>query len=263
MIKDYPISASQVKKWKKCPKQFWYRYISDIEIEDDGSKFTEMGNAVHESIEEFLKGDPDLSDKDHIEERLHIQLTAREDNFEYGEDMDERANQCIENAAKYLEWLHEQGDEIRGIELDHEYEKHIPGTDRPFRAIMDLATDKRIVDWKTGNKGAEKVQAGIYIEGYKDKYGEYPEQVHFVYLKEDEVDVNIHNAETDEEVYWGDKVNQYWQEMVPHVQSMHNAMELENYPADPGESKCYWCAYSYHCPDSGVGVADIPWDAFR
>lgn len=258
MIKDYPISASQVKKWKRCPKSFWYRYLSDVEIEDDGNKYTEMGSAVHESIEDFLKGDPDLSDAEHIEERLNIQLTAREDEFEYGDDMDEQARECLSNAAKYLEML---DDEIVGIEMDHEFEKHVPGTDRPFRAIMDLATDTKIVDWKTGNKGAEKVQAGIYIEGYKDKFGNPPGEVHFVYLKDG--DVNIHKATQEGETYWNEEENKYWEEMVPHVQSMHNAMELENYPADPEESKCYFCAYSYHCPDSGVGVGDIAWDAFR
>lgn len=257
MVNDYPISASQVKKWKKCPKQFWYSYISDVEVSDDGNKYTEMGNAVHEAIENYLNAGNEMDNTSEIEKNLQIHLSAVEDDYEYGADMEERAQKCLTNAAKYLKLLDE---EILGVELDRTFHVDRPGITSDFRAIMDLATENKIVDWKTGNKGPEKVQAAIYIVAYWHEFGELPEEVHFVYMKDG--DVNIHKAEEGGEVYWDEEVNTYWDEMVPYAQAMQNAIEMGNFPADPGESKCHWCAYSRHCPEGG-GVGDIPWEALR
>lgn len=245
------LSASGTKTFDKCPKRYYLKYVEEYELpESDDNKYIQLGNAIHDSIEHVLTENPTLRDEDKLKTKIE---SKNEEIKEYPSSMQSDADECIDTAASFIA-SHIPEDGIRDIEEKWSMERD--GVE--FRGLLDVAGDGVIYDWKTGKSDGkeldEKIQAAVYIELYYDEYGEYPDTVHFVYLKEGVL--STHERVDDGEVYWNSVQNKYFDTVEENVRKIRKAHREDEWEADPGD-KCYWCDYKLYCKDSPIGSEDV------
>lgn len=222
-----------------------------------------MGSAVHEAIEQVLTQYPDLRE----EEQLHFRFQQALDRDEYGypDSMHDNVMTCIANAARFIadREQKESGFEIRGIEKDHTFSVNRPDLSYPFRGIMDVATNNEIWDWKTGNRreGEEQIQGALYLAAYTNMYGEVPEAIRFVYLKNREQGL-ISRTDSDGNEFWSkQKQPDGWEEVITLSKQILKAWEKDRFPAKPGDI-CFFCDHEGFCSASSVGVGNESGEAF-
>lgn len=263
--RDY-ISASQLKKWRTCPESYRFRYKSDIEPTRAEKGYRSMGSAVHEAIENVLVEDPTVRSQDKLEFRFENELQNLD--YEYPESMHDTAMGCVSNAARYIASYREKFNDgerltIRGVEVDHKFEVNRPDISYPFRAIMDVTTEGEIWDWKTGNRrpADELLQGAVYLAAYGNKYGEVPEAMRFIYLKDREVET-YPRTDDNGHVFWSEsKQPDGWDEAIKLAKQLMRAWRLDEWPAKPGDP-CYWCSYEMFCSASPVGVGDVNYEIY-
>lgn len=262
------LSASGIKTFRDCPKQFWYEYLSDVPEPTEGKvEHFEIGNAVHESIEAVLQTDG-LKEMD-SEELLDV-LYSRESELEYEYDDRKKAETCLKTASR---WIASFVKEVKLVEEKWKMERD----GLVFKGIADLVADVDmgeslyedcIVDWKTGQlydsqedpekaktqMWKEKIQGGMYAEMFHEKHGRYPDAILFVYLNEEEQ--STHARMQNGEVFWNEFENKYWTEIEKYKNRILQAKNDDEWEARPQQSRCYFCPYKFHCRDSGVGAED-------
>lgn len=235
-MKSY-ISASGLKTFEDCPRQWWYKYESDKEPVEGDTRALDLGSAVHETIEQVLTEERPTT-WEWIEDRL-IEVYEQEYADAVVDEYQERAHTCLRNAATYLE---KRAPEIRGIEVSVEYNLNRPDVDGLARGTMDVATDTEIWDWKTGGiyddtAKKEKIQGAAYMGAYRVEYGEAPEAIRFIYLREEA----IRSIEPSDEV---------WEYFVGYARRLAAAKKNDAFEATPGKP-CQWCDYQSYCPAAG------------
>lgn len=233
------VSASQIKKFRKCPKQYWFRYISEQEPIETDTTNRDFGSAVHEAIEVAL-----LDDIDSLYEAFADAFDAR---FDKRGDWWDRGIEQLGIAERVIGGIDE---EILGVEERVEFEMDSFGG-IGATAIMDVITERRIIDWKTGNrrKPEEAIQGALYALAYRARYGEYPERVEFVYLKHEEKGVISKDPKA-------------MKMLLDWLSSLLDAKESGEFPATPGDI-CYWCGYEPFCGDSEAGWPRHSFDAMN
>ena len=246
---DY-LSASGIKTYKSCPKKYFYNYISDIEVPEEKTiEHFEIGNTVHDSIENVLQQDGCL---DLSESQLLQSLKLEEEKMDYQYEDNSKVKTCLEFAAKYISAY------VTSINtVEERMTMNQMGID--FSGYADLIGDvndngtvyeNTIVDWKTGKENEEwkeKIQGGIYAKMFREMYGEWPESIHFVYLSEGSK--SVHNRVNDGEVMWNDHQNKYWNEIKNHISNMTSDAYSDDFEAKPDSSQCYFCDYKFACSD--------------
>lgn len=248
------LSASGVKKFISCPKKFYLHYLSDVPEPDEGEvEHFELGNSIHDSIENVLKDDPILDSQ----EDLFVQLENEEDTLDYNYSDNEQAERCLQTASR---WITSFVKEVKYVEEAWTMERD----GIKYRGFADLVADveqgeevyeNTIVDWKTGSvneEWKERIQGGMYAEMHYDIYGEYPEAIVFVYL--DEETQSFHPRISEGKVFWNEKENKYWTEIEEQKDKILQSEALDSWEAKPDQSKCYWCSYKYYCSDSPIGA---------
>lgn len=248
---DYNISASQVKTFSSCPKQWEFRYQSDQEPTKDKMEYLNLGSRIHEAIEDALTADspPPLGHKEAVKAAIQ-NLYREKDEYEVPDEMFKDGLEYCEKAAEYIA---KREPDIRGIEVREEFQINRTGMSTGVTAIMDVATQTEIWDWKTGRirddtPHQEKIQGSIYMAGFYSKYGVEPQSIKFVYVKEGKV----RSIDPDDDI---------WQYMLKHAKKLIHAKETGEFPPDPGE-KCYWCGYEMVCPGAKVSVAGVPYEEY-
>lgn len=258
--KEYNISASQVKAHSKCPKQWWFRYQSEKEPSKSNMQYLWLGSRVHESIEEALTAEsPPPLDHQKALQSAFQNLYREKDEYPVPDKLYKQGMECCEVASKFIvkgpsgvpddEW----NPTIEDIEKRIEYDISRPDVDTGVTAIMDVVTEKEIWDWKTGSirddtPHEEKIQGSIYMAAYFDEYGEAPEAIRFVYLKEGKVrDV--------------DPSDEVWEYMLKRAKALVHAKETGEFPGKAG-SHCYWCDYEFFCDVAPTGVGGVPWSDY-
>lgn len=260
---DYDLSASRVKTFKSCPLKYKMKYEDGLRSTKYQQGYGALGSLVHESIENVLTENPDLREESTLRRKFKAEYERLKEN-EYREEMetiiDDRQDEdgigCLEVAARFIS---KQDFEIRedpfGVEAEalFDVDHHAIGGET-FLGYMDLATDSEIWDWKTGRiRGDdtaqdELIQGSVYMAAYRHLYGELPEKVRFVYIKE-------------EKVRTVDPTEENWTEMIKHARALLNAKEMDNFPGQPGD-QCYWCGYEMWCPASPVGAGEVAYEKF-
>lgn len=243
------MSASGIKKHADCPKSWWFRYESDVEPIEGDTTHLDLGNAVHDALEDALKGWM-LNDRN-LESYAKMRYESRADHHGV-EDADiwKTGRDCIETAVEYVL---DRDPDIIGIEDDVEFDVNRPDLNETFKGKMDVATQSEIWDWKTGSirddtRKKERIQGAVYMAAYRAEYGKPPEKVRFVYLKEEKV----RSFEPSDEV---------WHEMLGAARSLAASKRADEWPAKPGD-QCYWCPYEQSCAEAGgIGVG-FDWDAW-
>lgn len=241
------LSASRIKKFSSCPLAYWFRYIEREEATKEDSDYVTMGSRVHEAIENTLNQVPPW-DQDILKNLIQNEYVSLREYEIDDEDIYASGLDCCENAAKYLA---KQEPKLQGIEERVKF--NVKQLDAEFTAIMDVCTDEEIWDWKTGRirddtAHQQKIQGAVYMAAFYNEYGYEPEKVKFIHIKEGKV---RSFEPSDEE----------WDYMLTHAQSLISAKSEGEFPSKPGE-QCYWCPHEFFCPDSDVGVGNVPWEEY-
>lgn len=240
-MKSY-LSASGIKKHRRCPKQWWFRYVSDVEPVEGETKYLDLGNAVHEAIEAGLRqGRTDLAFV-----RTHYEHFATQ----YGvpDDLWDTGLSCIEVA---VDFINDEDPEILDVEAEAEFQIDRPDLQETVVGKMDVATDTEIWDWKTGSIRdetpiEEKIQGATYMAAYRVKYGKPPEKIRFLYLKE-------------EQKRSLDPTDEVWDTMLAHALKLARSKASGQFEATPGDV-CDWCDYRRVCAEGGGIGANFDWE---
>lgn len=243
---SYPLSPSAIKTFTKCPEQWRLKYRTDLDATKAGKGYAGLGIAVHESIEEVLKSDAEYSESV-LNHELRQEYNRRADDVRddmYGDGLD-----YLEVAARYIA---AKQPSLRGVEMDSEFGLSRPDVNIRFRGIVDVATMSEVWDWKTGRIRddtplEEKIQGAVYMRAFQEQYGQPPEQIRFVYLKEESERIL-------------DPSDEVWDTMIERAKALLQAQDSDNFPADPAPSKCFFCGMEFHCDSSPVGLGGIEWN---
>lgn len=247
-----PLSASKLKQFDRCPEAFRIGYIDRKPGEGGENYYIRRGNAVHEAIEDVL-GEMDTlagKDTDYLRHKFREQYRSNggPDGYDLSDDNHQFVLDCLAVAARFAGGSEdaligiESKAPFRSAELDHD-----------FTGYIDVATETEVWDWKTGKSDGkdlqETLQGSVYMAGYYAHTGRIPEAIHFAYLK-DEV---RHTLTPSDEL---------WATVVDKASALLKAIDLNSFPADPGDSKCHWCDYEVHCTASSTGGGGIDWEAY-
>lgn len=249
---EYDISASRIKRHAKCPEQYRLRYLEDKEPTKHRKGYMELGSLVHEAIENVLNRNPDENSQSRLTGMLKQEFYGLEESDEYDLDLisDKQRSDgldCLETAAKFIAQQQKEGVEIREIEKFVKF--NMNAVDKDALGFIDVVTGTGIWDWKTGRirddtERDEVIQGSVYMAGYFNEYGEMPDHITFVYLKEEKV---REVAPTEEN----------WNQMLKHARKLVNAARKDEYPPDPEEGKCYFCDWEMWCSASAVSPGQI------
>lgn len=245
VLKDdgsYPLSASAIKAYRSCPEQYRFKYHTDKYGTKASRGYLSLGSAVHEAIESVLEEDPPL-----FQDRLarDFKREYRNGDTQPPDDMKSDGEDYLDVAARFLE---AKDPEIVGVEMDSQFGLSRPDIDSRFRGIMDVATQNEIWDWKSGRIRddtpiEEKIQGAVYMKCFEQEYGKPPDNIRFIYLKEEKE----RKLETDDEI---------WEKMLEYAHDLIQGEEKGEYPAEPGD-QCFWCGYESFCDSSPVGAGGI------
>jgi len=176
----------------------------------------------------------------------------REWNPQVEDELWDRGINCLETCSKYVAEMRPEC-AIRALEPKFEFTLGRPDIKAKFLGYIDCITENgEIWDWKTGSvrEEAEIVQGSVYMKGYQKLYGEPPEKIRFVYLKEGKVRGLEPNDEN-------------WNEMIRHAKSLCQDIQRDQFDPDPEESKCYWCDYQGYCSASANGAGGIDYTGYK
>lgn len=246
---DYNISASQVKSHSKCALRYWFRYIEGKENTKQDNDYLKLGSRVHETIESVLQERPPTENRQILRDIITDRYRQRGEP-ELPEDFYSTGVKCCEKAADYIA---KHQPEFRDIEKRVEFDINRPDLETGVTAIMDVTTQNEIWDWKTGRirddiEHEEKIQGTLYMAAFQVEYGETPESIKFVYLKEGK-------ART------VDPTDENWNYMVKRAKALARSKRTGEYPANPGDH-CYWCGYEFWCPAAPTGCGNVPWEDY-
>jgi hypothetical protein len=252
------LSASGVKKYISCEKQYYLHYLSNVPepVEFEEPRHFATGNCVHDTLEEVLQN-YDISP---VEKDFYNILVNESSNFEKDNQDNDKVDNCLQTASR---WITSFVKEIKHVE-----EKWSMNRDGiKYKGLADLIADveqdgelyeNTVVDWKTGSvneEWKERIQGGMYAEMHKEIYGEYPEAIVFVYL--DEETQSFHPRITDGEVFWNAKENKYWTEIEEWKGKILQSEALGEWEAKPEQSQCFFCDYKHYCRDSPIGAENV------
>jgi len=258
MKKVEELSASGIKKYKECPRRFQLHYLlDDLEPPEDGVvEHFQIGSSVHGALENVLR---DL-DKVPKKDELLDMLLEEESSLDYDYSDNDKVNNCLNTASRWITSF--------VTSIGHVEEKWTMERDGiEYNGLADLVADVEqdgmysdvIVDWKTGQETEqwkERIQAGMYIEMFYEKFGHYPEAAVFVYL--DEETQSFHSRIQDGEVFWNEHENQYWSEIQKYKnQILRSQRTEEKWETKPDQTNCYFCSYKYYCEDSPIGAENV------
>lgn len=249
--KRYTLSASRVKTFQKCPRQYELKYQENKPATKYRKGYGALGALVHEAIENVLKDliPCEYWDEDDLTRRFKREFYNLEESGDYDmeiidSDQRETGLDTLNVAARFIE--REQPD-IRDVERESLYTVKRFG--RNALGYLDVCTENEIWDWKTGTirddtERDEIIQGSMYVAAYYNEYGVMPEAVKFVYIKE-------------EEVRTLDSSRENWEDMIRYATPLVNALENGDFPAKPDRSKCYFCAYENWCEASPTSPGQI------
>jgi len=253
-VRRHDLSASAIKTHNKCPRQYELTYESGLP-RDDTNQYLVVGSLVHDSLEEvlneYVENGSEFESENRIARKLKREFYTREDSGDYDtvlveEYLRDSAIDSLDTAAKYLV---KRNPDIRGIEVKSFFE--LSEIKASALGYMDVCTQDEIWDWKTGSAPDEDsededevIQGSLYMGAFYHEYGELPERINFVYIKEGTV--RSIDASQDN-----------WDKMLQRARLLMNSVRSDHYPARPEESKCYWCSYEQYCSASPVSIQQV------
>ncbi|MFB6282558.1 MAG: PD-(D/E)XK nuclease family protein [Halobacteria archaeon] len=250
------VSASRIKTYSRCPKQFCYAYNSDKEPTKQDSEFAELGTQVHEAIEDVLtQEDVPMKSKPILQDAI-IERYKGLDEDTLPDRLYERGIKCCEAAAGYL---YQRQPNIRDVERKTLFAIESADLNVEASAIIDVATENEIWDWKTGRirddiSHDEKIQGSVYMGTYLEHYGEMPDAIRFVYL-------SPHASDEGGKVRTLEPSDEIWNYMISNAKELVYGRMNDEYPANP-DDHCYFCPFEFWCDETPTGMGNVPWEEY-
>src|SRR5690606_24288335 len=182
-------SISKVYDYLRCPALYFFRHVSNIEIQETVSVDLAIGSAVHRGVEALLKnrmgqegGDPEKA----IQASLELDAPHLEpaDEGEEPPALDDLRQESVQLLKLYAENI---APAFKPIAVEQRVEFELGGT--LFTAVLDTITeDYTVRDLKTSRRRpsesdiAENIQATAYSRGFRALTGEPAKSVTFDYL---------------------------------------------------------------------------------
>lgn len=170
-------SFSRLDGWEQCKLKHKYKYID--KLEGVGNSWSELGTFVHEAIEKYPKGGNELLE--YVSNNYPVHLKFPRLGREPLED--KYGTQIMD----FFYYFHNEGIKDELIAIEDEFSIEIEG--RKIIGFIDVVTKGiKVIDWKisnpfTSNLPKKLKQLYIYAEGIKQKYGEYPKEMFFYFVK--------------------------------------------------------------------------------
>lgn len=247
----YQLSASRIKTHATCPKQYELKYVQDLEPTKAASGYGQLGSWVHATIENVLEKNPKETNEQALIANFKREFFRLEntDEVETGAVDEKQKESGLDTLPVAARFIASHQPDIEGLEVPVNFHIDNPNIDRTVYGKIDVVANGEVWDWKTGRiretTGREElIQGSTYMAGYHKEYGELPEAIRFIYLKE----------EKQREV---EPTEESWQKMVQYARRLVHDVESGTFEAKPEQSKCYWCDYEMWCPASQVGYGQI------
>jgi RecB family exonuclease len=253
-VRRHDLSASAIKTHNKCPKQYYLKYEAGLP-RGDVNQYLVVGSLVHDTLEtilnQYVDSGEEFASENRLARKIKREFHRREETDEYETVLvsDRLRSDAIESLDTASTFLVNQNPTIRGVEVRSFFE--LSEIKASALGYMDVCTDTEIWDWKTGRAPDDNetdedeiIQGSLYMGAYYHEYGELPESIKFVYIKEKTV--RTIDASQDN-----------WERMLQRARMLMNSIRGGHYPARPAESKCYWCSYEQHCSASPVSIQQL------
>lgn len=163
------LSYSQFNSYQRCPRSW---YLSKVRGgEEVQSWYIPIGSAVHQKIEDALKGGPERPMEDYFYPLITKQMEIEPDLTKWlaggpefapitHEKALQRAVDCYEKAVRELE-------DIEVWEVEYDASGRLPGLSVPVKAFVDIIGEHKtkgpvIWDWKTGSTKPDNFQLETY-----------------------------------------------------------------------------------------------------
>lgn len=152
------LSASSIRMYLRCPRQWWYRYVLGIKIAPDGGLVS--GIAFHNAAEACLVYKIETGENapaNEAEERARDNAVRGLDDAILAEDQSPGA--VVDKAVRLTSaWAKEALPEAKPASVEEGWELQIDNVTVVGRIDM-VSTDGHVVDWKTTSKAPPKPQA--------------------------------------------------------------------------------------------------------
>ncbi|MDW8056607.1 MAG: PD-(D/E)XK nuclease family protein, partial [Elusimicrobiota bacterium] len=144
----------QIAMYKRCPQQYYFRYVEGKKIPPKSQRI--LGTGVHTGLEEGfrekkLSGGNDVKIRKIMEDKAveTIEMIVKtEQEIDWGED---NLDKIKDDGAKMCRvYYTEKGKKIKPEDVEKEFEIVLNGVDLKLKGKIDLTTKKKIIDYKTG-----------------------------------------------------------------------------------------------------------------
>jgi putative RecB family exonuclease len=163
------LSFSQLNTYTKCPRAWYLGKLR--QGEEVQSWYIPIGRAVHDKLEDALKGGPERLMEDYFYPLVAKQMEIEPDLTKWlaggpefapitHEKALQRAVDCYEKAVRELE-------DIEVWEVEYDASGRLPGLSVPLKAFVDIVGEHKtkgpvIWDWKTGSTKPDNFQLITY-----------------------------------------------------------------------------------------------------
>lgn len=181
------LSASKLKAFKKCPRQYYYKYINHTEQGDDKNMSALLGSALHKAIELYYKEGKTNYTYEFQQYMQHtIELWDEKGytvSYEYNFMRDLKDGKAF---LKKIDW-----DFFNPTELELRFSLPFP-KENPIviiNGVIDMICDGMVIDHKSGKEKPNKQELAhdpqfiLYHWAYEQLYGKPPEIVYWHHLR--------------------------------------------------------------------------------
>jgi len=236
------LSASQINTFRRCGKQWYYRYVEDLKIPPTGNLV--LGSSIHKGLEvnfsQKIESQIDLALGD-VLDVYSTEFDARKQEIE--EEWDE--GQEKDNGVSLLTLYHQNiSPTIQPILVEEGFSLQIDG--HKVIGYIDLVTAGQIIiDHKTsGRKYAEDVidkdiQLTAYAMAYHEITGLWPREVGF--------NVMVKTKTPSIQELRGQRSEADAERFRRIAQDVARAIEADIYIPCDNSITCSWCGYKEIC----------------
>lgn len=234
------LSKSKINAYRKCPREFKYRYVD--EIETPPNEYMSLGTDVHLIAENYVKiyGNNPQEDP-----RYYLDLIARKENMNI-----EEINVHLDSLASFFK--------LAFIEKDYKLfsqEEYMIDETHNFSGITDIILENPdgnliVIDYKTGSSSSFskcRLELGYYKMLVESNYDKNVICAGIFFTKENKLRVLYFEDNDNKRKYICDK------ELEEGLDTLYNVRKKVNKGYFPKKEQylCRYCTYSNKCYKDG------------
>ena len=241
---DHHFSASALKTYNDCPKQYKFSYV--LRIPTPRKTYFDLGGAIHEVIEHLTRQELEgtLPTKDQALAMLEHFWSSAAYRLRKKEREDKASAEQMIDA--YLAWQAQNENKVVDVEMKFAF--NLSG--RVVKGFIDRVErtpegNYVVIDFKTGSQSEtknsikENVQMNVYCLAILEKFGTLPRRASLFYIK--------HGKTVD---YFPD--SEPLEQQKVRLTSMIDAVLQERFPGNPAYQTCRFCDYEDLCEEKEI-----------